>query len=168
MKGWSAAIPSRDLSPLAARLHFATSYRSQILADNLDFIMRNQCRFSRPADHSIHGLVQVDVPGDEDRKIATAWSCSARGSVADTSVNTLKRDTGSRSESLFSEEEKTAMSDADQVKPTEEQIRRRAYDIYEARGRQDGKNFDDWITAEKELIEQTSPVAHKMRAAKAG
>jgi hypothetical protein len=60
------------------------------------------------------------------------------------------------------------MSDADQVKPTEEQIRRRAYDIYEARGRQDGKNFDDWITAEKELIEQTSPVAHKMRAAKAG
>jgi hypothetical protein len=35
------------------------------------------------------------------------------------------------------------MSDTNQAKPTEEQIRRRAYDIYEARGREDGREVDD-------------------------
>ena len=34
----------------------------------------------------------------------------------------------------------------------EEQIRQRAYELYEARGRQDGLELDDWQQAEKEIV----------------
>ncbi len=33
----------------------------------------------------------------------------------------------------------------------EEEIRRRAYGLYEARGRQDGHDLDDWFQAKREL-----------------
>jgi Protein of unknown function (DUF2934) len=36
--------------------------------------------------------------------------------------------------------------------PAEEQVRRRAYEIYEQRGRQDGGAIEDWIRAEQELL----------------
>ena len=36
----------------------------------------------------------------------------------------------------------------------EERIRRRAYEIYEHRGRIDGLDFDDWLQAETEIIGQ--------------
>jgi hypothetical protein len=57
--------------------HFANSYRSGTLAGNLDFIMRNQHQFSRPIDHSIHGFVQVDSAGEENREEAALW-CRSR------------------------------------------------------------------------------------------
>jgi outer membrane protein TolC len=34
---------------------------------------------------------------------------------------------------------------------TEDRITRRAYEIYEARGREDGRDLDDWLQAEREL-----------------
>jgi hypothetical protein len=33
----------------------------------------------------------------------------------------------------------------------ERQIGRRAYEIYEARGREDGHDLDDWLRAEEEI-----------------
>ncbi len=33
----------------------------------------------------------------------------------------------------------------------EEKIRRRAYELYEARGRQDGRELEDWLKAEAEI-----------------
>jgi hypothetical protein len=33
----------------------------------------------------------------------------------------------------------------------QEQIRQRAYEIYEARGREDGHDLDDWFIAESEV-----------------
>ena len=33
----------------------------------------------------------------------------------------------------------------------EEQIRRRAYELYEARGRGNGHDLDDWLEAEAEI-----------------
>lgn len=36
----------------------------------------------------------------------------------------------------------------------EEDIRRRAYELYEARGREDGHDFEDWIRAEDEVTRQ--------------
>jgi hypothetical protein len=33
----------------------------------------------------------------------------------------------------------------------EEQIRRRAYELYEERGREDGRDLDDWLRAEAEI-----------------
>ena len=34
----------------------------------------------------------------------------------------------------------------------EEQIRCRAYELYEARGREDGRDLDDWLQAEGEIL----------------
>jgi len=59
-------------------MHFANSYSSQALADNLDFILRNQHQFSRPSDRSIHGLVQIELPSEDERKSATIWSREVR------------------------------------------------------------------------------------------
>jgi Protein of unknown function (DUF2934) len=36
----------------------------------------------------------------------------------------------------------------------EEQIQRRAYQLYEARGREDGHELDDWLRAEEEITRQ--------------
>jgi hypothetical protein len=36
----------------------------------------------------------------------------------------------------------------------EEQIRQRAYELYEARGRETGHELDDWLRAEEELKQQ--------------
>jgi len=33
----------------------------------------------------------------------------------------------------------------------EEEIRRRAYELYEERGREDGHDLDDWLRAEAEI-----------------
>ncbi len=38
----------------------------------------------------------------------------------------------------------------------QEKIRRRAYDLYEQRGRNDGHELDDWLRAESEATHQTS------------
>jgi hypothetical protein len=35
----------------------------------------------------------------------------------------------------------------------QEQIRRRAYELYEQRGREDGRELDDWLQAESELMQ---------------
>ncbi len=37
---------------------------------------------------------------------------------------------------------------------TEEEIAQRAYALYEARGRRDGHDLDDWLEAERELLVQ--------------
>jgi hypothetical protein len=38
--------------------------------------------------------------------------------------------------------------------PDQELIRRRAYEIFEARGGQSGHELDDWLQAERELKQQ--------------
>jgi hypothetical protein len=68
--------PSNSASPASEvpKIRFANSYRSERLADNLDFILWNQSQFTRPPDRSIHGLVQIDCPSEESRNEATTWS----------------------------------------------------------------------------------------------
>jgi len=41
----------------------------------------------------------------------------------------------------------------------EEQIRRRAYELYENRGREEGHDLEDWLTAEEEITTRTSRTA---------
>jgi len=41
----------------------------------------------------------------------------------------------------------------------EEEIRRRAYALYEQRGREDGHDLDDWLHAEAELTAQAMKTA---------
>jgi hypothetical protein len=33
-------------------------------------------------------------------------------------------------------------------------IRERAYELYEARGKEDGRDLEDWLLAEEEIMEQ--------------
>jgi hypothetical protein len=49
----------------------------------------------------------------------------------------------------------------------EEQIRLRAYALYEARGREDGHDLDDWLQAEAEIIgsKKTATGAQRKAAA---
>ena len=73
------ATPRSDSSTARledATMNFANSYRSETLASNFDFIMKNQGDFTRPGDQSIHGSVQIETPNEEDRKIAAAWRSS--------------------------------------------------------------------------------------------
>lgn len=68
-------------------VRFANSYRSKTLADCLHFIMANQGQFTRPTDRSIHGLVQLECPTEEERNEATAWYRTASIEVAETVWN---------------------------------------------------------------------------------
>ena len=58
------------------------------------------------------------------------------------------------------------------TKPTqatdiEERIRRRAYELYEERGKVDGFALDDWLQAERELLRAGSPgIAKAARASR--
>jgi hypothetical protein len=38
----------------------------------------------------------------------------------------------------------------------QEQVSRRAYELYEARGREDGHDLDDWLRAESDVARQQS------------
>ncbi len=40
--------------------------------------------------------------------------------------------------------------------PIEEQIRQRAYELYEERGREDGHDVDDWLRAKDEITAKKS------------
>ena len=44
--------------------------------------------------------------------------------------------------------------DEDRPSPRDEEIRRRAYELYEARGGADGDDVADWLAAERELAER--------------
>jgi DUF2934 family protein len=50
---------------------------------------------------------------------------------------------------------KAATSAAESHPNLEEEIRHRAYELYEARGREDGHDIDDWLSAEVEIIAST-------------
>ena len=54
-------------------IQFAKPYASETLAEALEFIMRNQSQFTRPAGRSVSGLVQVAAPSPEDRASAADW-----------------------------------------------------------------------------------------------
>lgn len=56
------------------------------------------------------------------------------------------------------------MSEGGNKRPTDEQIAQRAYEIYIARGAEEGREIDDWLTAEKELSRQAFPSSETLRA----
>ena len=52
---------------------FGNRHSSDKLAAGLDFIMKNQDRFTRPADAGRHGLVLLYPPDANDRAEASTW-----------------------------------------------------------------------------------------------
>ena len=164
-------------------MHFSNKYRSQKLAEDLDFIMRNQRDFTRRFTGSVRALVQVSAPSTEEKRRAAGWKDSIRASSSPTSVPTSgqmkagregRRGAAERSRGMGPDFAQTRSgNEARSGEPTEhgwpgdEEIRHRAYEIYERRGREPGHDLDDWLMAERELIEETASARKRARAAKA-
>jgi hypothetical protein len=53
-------------------------------------------------------------------------------------------------------------------KPSEDEIARRAYELYLQRGGEHGKDVEDWVRAEKELSEELVAKTERTMAAQAG
>ena len=49
---------------------------------------------------------------------------------------------------------KTTIQTIESTSDMQEQIRRRAHELYEQRGREDGHELDDWLQAESEVALQ--------------
>jgi hypothetical protein len=79
---------SASLSAEVPRVHFANSYYSTTLIEDLDFIMRNQGHFTRPADRSINGSIQIARPSEVDRNDAATWSRTVRQDLHEPDVVT--------------------------------------------------------------------------------
>lgn len=48
----------------------------------------------------------------------------------------------------------SARSNANPVSNLEEKIRLRAYELYQQRGGEHGRDFDDWLQAESDILQQ--------------
>lgn len=48
----------------------------------------------------------------------------------------------------------TTQQTTESTSDLQEQIRRRAYELYEQRGREDGHELEDWLQAELEVTQQ--------------
>ena len=49
-------------------------------------------------------------------------------------------------------------------RPSRDEIARLAYHFYETRGRRDGHDVDDWLSAERELTQDDEALARRFRA----
>jgi hypothetical protein len=49
------------------------------------------------------------------------------------------------------------MKDKHAARPTDEEIARKAYELFEARGRLPGYEREDWLAAEQQLQEERKP-----------
>jgi hypothetical protein len=58
---------------------------------------------------------------------------------------------GKEVSSMSNEKSTPTRAAAPQGEPVEERIRRRAYELYQARGREDGHELEDWQQAEAEI-----------------
>ena len=45
----------------------------------------------------------------------------------------------------------TKLAASDETRNIEDEIRRRAYELFEARGGEDGQELEDWLRAEEEI-----------------
>jgi hypothetical protein len=60
------------------------------------------------------------------------------------------------------------MTGVSEKSPAEEQIARRAYEIYLTRGADNGHDIDDWLVAERKSFERYSPSTKRAKRVAAG
>jgi Protein of unknown function (DUF2934) len=53
----------------------------------------------------------------------------------------------------------TAPPPTESASEVQEQIRRRAFELYEERGRTDGRDLEDWLQAESEVTQKKAKTA---------
>jgi hypothetical protein len=75
---WTWASPAH---PTGVR--FSNGHSSGQLAETLDFIMKNQDQFTRPADACRDGLVLIYPPAGEERTEAATWLRGVQGTATD-------------------------------------------------------------------------------------
>jgi hypothetical protein len=63
-------------------VRFRNGYLSDLLAQSLDLIMKNQDQFTRDADACRNGLVLIYPPAEDDRAEAAAWMREVQGNPA--------------------------------------------------------------------------------------
>jgi hypothetical protein len=57
----------------ASGARFSNRQSSDQLTETLDFIMKNQDQFTRPADACRHCLILIDPPTGDERREAATW-----------------------------------------------------------------------------------------------
>ena len=62
---------------------FGDRHHSGTLAQTLDFVLKHQGEFARPADAGRHGLVQIYPPDAKDRAQAASWWAEVRAMHSD-------------------------------------------------------------------------------------
>ena len=64
----------------------------------------------------------------------------------------LGRDVTKRSKSSAFPGKTYTTNPSNSIAPSHDQIRQRAYELYELRGRQDGSSEQDWLEAERQML----------------
>lgn len=92
-------------------------------------------------------------PGSPKDSGAKAPTSSVAGASASSTVTTAssRADSGSRSPSIANNTAKPATGSRIDT-PSHEQIAKRAYEIWVARGKPQGKDLENWRQAERELL----------------
>ena len=75
---WTLTSPAH-----AGGARFRNGHYSDQLAQVLDFIMKNQDQFTRPADACRDGLILIDPPTERERTEAGAWKRDLQSAAAD-------------------------------------------------------------------------------------
>ena len=76
---------TRTSSSHPSGIRFGQGHYSDGLAQTLDFIMKNQGQFTRPADAGRHGLVLIYPPDADDRIEAATWIRAVQSTGNETS-----------------------------------------------------------------------------------
>jgi len=66
----------------ASGVRFTNGYHSDTLALTLDYIMKNQDQFTRPADACRDGLVLIYPPTGDERTEAATWMSGVHGAAS--------------------------------------------------------------------------------------
>jgi Protein of unknown function (DUF2934) len=77
-----------------------------------------------------------------------------------------RREEASRESEINDQRSELASGNTD-VRTLEERVRLRAYELFEARGREHGRDLDDWLQAEAEIIGSKKIVTDAQRKAAA-
>jgi hypothetical protein len=67
-------------------VRFRNSHNSDKLAETLDFIMKSQDQFTRPADACRDGLVLIYPPTGDERTEAAAWMKTVQGNASHVAI----------------------------------------------------------------------------------
>jgi hypothetical protein len=115
---------------------------------------RSQPSSTTPSSPAEGGGDPSAQPVKSGRARASRSASSRTAAAAEASTNTAAEDTfAARADDDTSIDASSSATRSDSMgsEPSEEEIRKRAYQRYLERGARDGRHFEDWLEAEKEL-----------------